>query len=118
MQLYSVRRLNSDVGIGSLNRAANRSRVTTTFASTSNATRPGHDAFRTDVTGVRPYGDPPPPYALPGQRPEVLPPGPPPAYSAEDAWRSHCVRPSAPPLDDERATIARYLDAGHPRSDV
>ncbi|VVE69812.1 hypothetical protein PAN31117_03471 [Pandoraea anapnoica] len=64
------------------------------------------------------YDDPPPPYALPGQLPEVLPPSPPPAYSAEDAWLSHFVGPSAPPPDEERSAISRYLDAGYPRSDV
>ncbi|MFK0377132.1 hypothetical protein [Pandoraea sp. NPDC090278] len=167
VRLYSVRRLNSDVGIGSLDRAANRllidmtpdyrtanlARDRQTLESSLHLARRGHDAFRTHIASVRsvrdgredglrpphyiaaepsapevqsdtlaqvqrPYGDPPPPYALPGQLPELLPPGPPPAYSAEDAWQSHFVRPSAPPQDDEQSTISRYLDAGYPRSDV
>lgn len=118
VRLYSVRRLDSGFDTSSFSRAANRLSVTAPPASALNAVCPGYDGFRNDLTGVRPYGDPPPPYALPGQVPEVLPPGPPPAYSAEDAWQSHFVRPSAPPLDDDRSTISRYLDAGHPRSDV
>lgn len=118
VRLYSVRRLGSGFDTQSFYRAANRLSVTVPPASALNAVRPGCDAFRNDVTGVRPYGDAPPPYALPGELPEVLPPGPPPAYSAEDAGQGHFVRPSAPPADDERATVSRYLDAGYPRSDV
>jgi len=118
VRLYSVRRLDSRFDTQSFYRAENRLRVAVPPALALNAVRPGYDAFRNDVTGVRPYGDPPPPYAHPGQVPEVLPPGPPPPYSAEDAWQSHFVRPSAPPPDDEQTAISRYLDAGHPRSDV
>lgn len=118
VRLHSVRRLDSQVDMTSLGRAGNRLGVSVPSASALNVVRPGYDAFRNDVTDVRPYGDPPPPYAPPGELPEVLPPGPPPAYSAEDAWQSHFVRPSAPPPDDSLTSIARYLDAGYPCSDV
>ncbi|WP_150575091.1 hypothetical protein [Pandoraea aquatica] len=167
MRLYSIRRLDPDVGMASLDRATNRlyvdmtphyrtanlARDRQTLESSLHLARRGHEAFRTHIASVhsvrdgtedglrppsypaaepsapealsdthapvgRPYGDPPPPYAPLGQLPELLPPGPPPAYSAEDAWQSHFVRPSAPPPGDEQSPLSRYLDAGHPRSDV
>ncbi|WP_150624174.1 hypothetical protein [Pandoraea captiosa] len=64
------------------------------------------------------WGDPPPPYAPPGDTPATLPACAPPPYTSSDAMHAGdpILRDLPPPY--ERPSIDWYLRQGYPSADV
>ncbi|AJP55940.1 hypothetical protein UC34_00920 [Pandoraea vervacti] len=64
------------------------------------------------------WGDPPPPYAPPGDIPPALPPCAPPPYMSHEAMLvSGPMLPDLPPAY-ARPSLDWYLRQGYPRADV